>query len=63
VVQVSSPAAEAGFRQGDVLKEIDGRSIRNAFDFYQALNGAGGRTMDTKVYRQNEEIDLKLETK
>ena len=63
VVQEGSPAAEAGFRQGDVVQEIDGSGIRNAFDFYKALNGAGGRRMDTKVYRQNEEIELELETK
>ena len=63
VVQEGSPAADAGFRQGDVVQEVDGRTIRNAYDFYQALNNAGGREMNTKVFRQNEQIDLELETK
>jgi len=63
VVQEESPAATAGFRQGDVVQEMDGRTIRNSFDFYQALNGAVGRQMDAKVFRQNEQIDLQLETK
>jgi serine protease Do len=63
VVQEESPAATAGFRQGDVVQEMDGRTIRNSFDFYQALNGAVGRQADAKVFRQNEQIDLQLETK
>jgi serine protease Do len=63
VVQEGSPAAEAGFRQGDVVQEVDGRRIRSAFDFYKALNGVSGREMDIKAFRQNEEIDLELESK
>jgi serine protease Do len=63
VVQEGSPAATAGFRQGDVVQEVGGRTIRSSFDFYQALNNASGRNMDTKVFRQNEEIELALETK
>jgi serine protease Do len=63
VVQEGSPAAEAGFRQGDVVQEIDSRKISSAFDFYQALNNASGREMNTKVFRQKEVIELELETK
>ena len=48
---------------GDVVVEVDGRSIRNPFDFYQAMNGATGRTMKTKVFRQNNEVEMELETK
>jgi hypothetical protein len=42
---------------------VDGHTIRSSFDFYQALNNASGRNMATKVFRQNEEIELALETK
>ena len=63
VVQEESPAAAAGFRQGDVVQEIEGRTISSAFDFYQAMNDALGRTMAVKVFRQNDEVDLELETK
>jgi serine protease Do len=63
VVQEGSPAGEAGFRQGDVVQEVDGRKIRSAFDFYRALNNASGRETNTTVFRQNEEIELELETK
>jgi serine protease Do len=63
VVQEGSPSATAGFRQGDVVQEIDGRSIRSAFDFYQAINSATGRSMDVTVFRQNDEVDIELETK
>jgi serine protease Do len=63
VVQEESPAATAGFRQGDVVQEIEGRTISSAFDFYQALNDASGRTMAVKVFRQNDEVDLEMETK
>jgi serine protease Do len=63
VVQEGSPAATAGFRQGDVVQEVDSRQIRGAYDFYQALNNASGRTVKTKVYRQDNEIEIELETK
>jgi serine protease Do len=63
VVQEGSPAAEAGFRQGDVVQEVDGQKIRNAFDFYRVINAAGGREMDSTVFRQNDEVELKLETR
>jgi serine protease Do len=63
VVQEGSPAATAGFRQGDVVQEVDGRQIQSAYAFYQALNNASGRTANTKVYRQDNEIEIELETK
>ena len=63
VVQEGSPAATAGFRQGDVVQEVGGRQIQSAHDFYQALNNASGRTVNTKVYRQDNEIEIELETK
>jgi len=63
VVQEGSPAATAGFRQGDVVQEVGGRQIRSAYDFYQALNMASGRTVTTKVYRQDNEIEIELETR
>jgi serine protease Do len=63
VVQEGSPAANAGFRQGDVVQEVDGRTIRSAFDFYQAINNASGRNMAAKVFRQNDQVDIELETK
>jgi serine protease Do len=63
VVQEGSPAATAGFRQGDVVQEIEGQPLRSAYDFYHALNDATGRTMTAKVYRQDNEIELELETR
>ena len=63
VVQEGSPAATTGFRQGDVVEEVDGRQIQGAYDFYRALNDAAGRTIKTKVYRQDNEIEIELETR
>ena len=60
VVQEGSPAAQAGLRQGDVIQRMADRTIRNTYDFYQALNGAGGREIEIRVYRQQNEVTVKL---
>jgi len=42
---------------------LDGKTIRNAFDFYQALTAAEGRKMTAKAYRQNDVVEMELETR
>jgi regulator of sigma E protease len=43
---VPSPAAEAGFRAGDVIRAIDGRTFSNWLDMKQTLFSGSGRSAD-----------------
>jgi S1-C subfamily serine protease len=45
-VDVDGPGARAGIRRGDILREVNGRSIRSLADFDTAL---GGLTVDSPV--------------
>ncbi len=40
---VPSPASEAGFRPGDVVRAIDGKSVSDWLDLQQTLFASGGR--------------------
>ena len=60
VVQEGSPAAIAGFRQGDVVIKIDDRDTRSAADFYGLLNASSGREVMIRLYRQETEIVIGL---
>ena len=59
-VQEGSPAAEAGFRQGDVVQDVDKKPIGKVGDFYQALNAGSGREIPVRVTRQNAEVTVTL---
>lgn len=60
-VQLESPAAEAGLKSGDLIKEVDGRSIANWKDLEYAIGAnpdqklsvkyeRGGRVMMTELH-------------
>ena len=59
-VQEGSPAAVAGFRQGDVIQEMEKKAVASVADFYQALNAGGGGEIPVRVTRQNAEVTLNL---
>lgn len=42
-VAPASPASEAGIRPGDVIKEVNHRSVASAAELQNALNGAGNQ--------------------
>ena len=46
-----SPAAQAGFRQGDVVVALDGRPVRNVDDFIAFTRAHVGRTVAITVRR------------
>lgn len=48
-----SPAAAAGLQSGDVLLEIEGRTIKNASDAIRAIQLNQGRTIDFVVRRDD----------
>ncbi|MGE0405515.1 MAG: M28 family peptidase [Candidatus Korobacteraceae bacterium] len=52
-VRPDSPAAKAGLKAGDVLIQFGERSIRNLYDFTEALRGSQvGQTVEVKVMRE-----------
>jgi len=59
-VQEGSPAAEAGFRQGDVIQQVDKKPVTKVVDFYQAINAGGGREVPILLTRQNSEVTVNL---
>lgn len=58
----NSAAATAGLRQGDVIKEISGKSTTTAKDVLDAVNKSSvGETLNLKVQRGEEIIPLSVE--
>jgi len=53
-----SSASKAGFRQGDVISEINGTAVDGYTEFYRALNEAGSRRIEFEVWREGKEIML-----
>lgn len=60
-VQADSTAAKAGVKAGDVLTEIDGKSVETAQDIQAALRKAGGKQVELKVYRDRQAMTLKAD--
>ncbi len=52
-----TPASIAGFRPGDVITSIDGRSVRNMMDFYKALNESRG-TVTFHIVRDGTDVSI-----
>lgn len=57
---VSSPAAVAGFKAGDLIVEIDRQPIAGMRDFFSAMNGAAGAFISILLERQGELVVLFL---
>jgi hypothetical protein len=56
-----SPAEEAGFLKGDIVKSIDGRDINNIYDYMSVLGYLeAGKPVEAKVLRNKKEVSLKL---
>jgi regulator of sigma E protease len=59
-VQEGSPAAAAGLKVGDLIKEIDGKPIGDPLNFGQRLDARVGQTVKLTVEREGkpEQIDV-----
>lgn len=42
-VEPGSPAAEAGLQEGDVIREVNRKAVKNADEFLQKLEKAKGQ--------------------
>jgi len=58
LVNQDTPAAIAGFRPGDVITAVNGRTVRNMMDFYRALNET--RNASFQIVRDGTEITIGL---
>jgi carboxyl-terminal processing protease len=61
-VEAGSPAATAGFRTGDIVAEVDGRSTRDlaAWQLASLLAGEPGASLACKVLREGDELEMTL---
>ena len=56
LVNTESPAWQADIKVGDILLEIEGRTINLINDLYAAVADAHGKTLAFKVNRKGQEI-------
>ncbi len=57
----NSPAARAGMKAGDVIKVVDGETIRDMGHLMRVIgNAIAGTTVQVKVLRDGEEVDLSV---
>ena len=59
-VSPESPAGITGFRPGDVINEINGRTVKNVTDFYKMLNDSNNKELMFRIYRQGNELLIGL---
>jgi serine protease Do len=61
LVNQDTPASIAGFRPGDVITAVNGKTVRNMMDFYRALNEGPGTNASFKIVRDGTEITVGLQ--
>lgn len=58
-VRPDGTAEEAGFRDGDVIIEMDGKEVSDIYDYMEILNTlASGDTVSITILRNEEEMEL-----
>jgi serine protease Do len=60
LVNRDTPAAVAGFRPGDVIKAVNGRTVTNMLDYFRALNEGSRSTMSFQIVRNGTEVSIGL---
>ena len=53
-------ASIAGFRPGDVIRSINGATVRNIMEYYKALNDRSKRVVTFRIEREGTEISIGL---
>jgi S1-C subfamily serine protease len=61
LVNQDTPASIAGFRPGDVITAVNGKTVRNMMDFYRALNEGAGTDASFKIVRDGTEVTIGLQ--
>ncbi|MBI4524047.1 MAG: DegQ family serine endoprotease [Deltaproteobacteria bacterium] len=61
-VDPASPAAEAGFRRGDIILEVDRKPVRNLADYQNAIERAKDKSLLFLVRRGENSLFLALRT-
>jgi serine protease Do len=61
LVNQDTPAAIAGFRPGDVITAVNGKTVRNMMDFYRALNEGSGKNASFQIVRDGTEVTIGLQ--
>ncbi len=59
-VEARTPAAQAGFRVGDIVTEINNRTIDSVRDFYRELNELQHEVLSMQVVRGENELEIDL---
>ena len=59
-ISSEGPSALAGFRPGDVVKSINGKSVGNIMDFYRIINESETDELMFRIYRQGNELLMGL---
>ena len=60
-VAQGSTAADAGFRTGDVIEQVDGKSVASVDQLRAALKGASDRPALVLIHRGDQTLFLTLE--
>jgi aminopeptidase YwaD len=61
-VTEGKPAAAAGMKGGDIIKEVDGKSVGNVYDYMERLGQLkAGQAVIVKVERDKEELELLIQ--
>jgi serine protease Do len=59
-VSQNGPAGLAGFRPGDIIKEINGKPVKSMMEFYRTINESESEELMFRLYRQDTEVLLGL---
>jgi serine protease Do len=60
IFDADTPAAIAGFHAGDVITEINGKSVRTMMDYYKAINDRTKKEVTFHINRKNVEVTIGL---
>lgn len=59
-VSQKSPAGLAGFRPGDIIREINGEPVRSMMEFYRTINESESDELMFRIFRQDSEVLIGL---